>query len=119
MLYADHGAALFRLAHAICGDDELAADAVGAAIASAVEAGQPDQRPLRELARATFRACTELVEDPAPQRALLALTLWGDHTYDDAAALLRLSPATAAQVLRTTLLEVARDRSPGGPQGWW
>ncbi len=131
-LFDEHGAALFRLAHMICRNVEMASCAVvqafDAAFTDNLRTGK-EPRIAHDLARLTYLACTlthpvpsdPTVQDQAaaitttePQRrALLALTMHGDHTYAEAAALLYIDPDTAAQALRTTLL--AHTHPPTSP----
>ena len=133
--YDEHGIALFRLAHAICRDDEMAAAAVVQAFHAAFADSSRTDRDARifhDLVRLTYLACMDAYAAPngpadegseAPdatpmdacllgldcqRRALLALTLFGDHTYDEAAALLHIEPSAAARALRITLRESGR-----------
>jgi hypothetical protein len=113
---------LFRLAHVICGNVEMASSAVCQAFEAAFsDTHRHADRPptSRDLARLTYLACTltpllscapsgtdvpgALTPTEPQRRALLALTMYGDHTYREAATLLHIDPASAAQALRTTL----------------
>lgn len=124
---------LFHLAYAVCGDIETAGSSVVHAFETAAKDPhfQVDgSRSAHDLARLTFDASIgHLDSRPTPtgpfqgpsetddatptsawfrsqdleHRALLALTLFGDHTYREAAALLDLDPGNAAQMLRTML----------------
>jgi DNA-directed RNA polymerase specialized sigma24 family protein len=133
--YDEHGTTLFRLAHAICRDDEMAATAVvqafDVAFTDSRRTGQ-DVRIPQDLVRLTYLACLASCSAPrgpadehpeatdatpisacllgldCQRRALLALTLYGDHTYDEAAELLHIDPSAAARALRITLRESAR-----------
>ncbi len=130
-MYDRHGTALYRLAYTICLSVEPASLAVVQAFHDATDdvalagVGTARQRVRHVLARLTYRACqpwqplrrgselhdpagTAVVSSPLlpldPQRrVLLALTLYGDHTYHEAALLLRMDPDTAAATLRQTL----------------
>jgi DNA-directed RNA polymerase specialized sigma24 family protein len=133
--YDQHGTALFRLAHAICGDEERAATAVVQAFDVAFTDSRRTGRVVlipQDLVRLTYLACVACCTAPpgtadgspgandatplsaclvgldCQRRALIALTLYGDHTYDEAAVLLHIDPAAAARALRITLREAAR-----------
>jgi len=49
------------------------------------------------------------------RRALPALTMYGSFTYNEAASMLHLEPASAAELLRTALRESAQPGSDGSP----
>lgn len=132
-LYDRHATALFSLAHAISGNAEAAVSAVSKAFQEACAdpaTGDFGREVHHELSRLTFLACRppgNASEDPrlapapgagAPtdydvtvanprHRALLGLTMYGDHSYRDAATLLDLEPADAAAALRMMLREYA------------
>lgn len=117
------------MAYLICQDSEQASDALVEAIADATDAAPlliGGKRMTHDLARLTLLACAEIVptvyqpvqnapvDDPPSlqewmsclephRRALLALVMYGDHTYDEAAALLRVESDSAAWALRVTL----------------
>jgi hypothetical protein len=145
-LYDRHGTALLNLAVTVSGSRVDAASAVVAALASAcadAASTDPALSVLHELSRLTFQSCdvsntsapTTLTarahDDVVPgavgldslgprQRALVALTVYGEHTYREAGGLLGLSPGVAAQLLRLALLDafhVVRTglRSPAVP----
>jgi hypothetical protein len=126
----------------LCGGDrEKASTAVAQAFARAAD--QPSLlgggRGASELARLTYLSCADLFPDvdqrgdedqPAVgvdtsrarpsrgdlrRRALLALTMYGNFTYNEAASMLRLEPASAAELLRTTLRESAQPGSDTSP----
>jgi hypothetical protein len=131
-LYDRHGTALLNLAVTVSGSRVDAASAVVAALASAcadAASTDPALPVLHELSRLTFQSC-EVSNTSAPpttltararddvvpgavgldslgprQRALVALTVYGEHTYREAGALLGLSPRVAAQLLRLALLD--------------
>ncbi len=103
--YDRHGAALFRLAHTLCGDTVQAEAAVSSAFHDAFAGRRdvaPGSRPCHDLARLVYLACSP--GQPAPCAvALLALTMYGDHTYAEAAALLQVDAQVAAAMLRAAL----------------
>lgn len=143
-LYDRHGSGMFCLAYLSTSDPDAAADAVVAAFegAETVTTYADPKRIARALARRTFLACPLYppVRDPgtgpngAPRpdelshmsqraRQLIGLTLFGSHSYRQAAALLRLDPQTAASVLTELLrdtahregcLEVGVNHAPNG-----
>ena len=120
-----YGATLFQLAWVISADCAVASSAVVRVIvaASLDHARLEQSRSLRaELSRLTLWACTVPVTagDPSPvapideegagmsgvlrsipprDRALVALTMFGDHTYREAAALIGVAPETATEAL--------------------
>lgn len=51
------------------------------------------------------------------ERALIALTIFGDHTYREAAVVLGMAPETAAELLRDTLHTIGEGygHAPAGP----
>ncbi len=127
-LYDSCGERLFRLAHLVTGDTAAASAAVVTAFELAYGGSTlvpSDRRAWHELARLTYAACREPDVSPpsrnhdtwpaemAPvccmrtwfpqQRALLALTMHGDHDYREAATLIGLEPRWAAALLRGTL----------------
>lgn len=125
-LYDRHGAALFNLAYVVSLDPLVADAAVVRAFTMASAATKHSVASITayQLARLTFLACYSDSPRSASagstagstgcwdamsrrQRALLALTVHGGHSYRDAAALLELNPTEAAEVLRTTLHEAA------------
>lgn len=123
-LYNRHGASLYRLAYAICGDVEMACAAVAQAFGAAfTDAGRTsrEEQISHDLARRTYLACSLMLSTSTaasardvgitagrpstldPSRALLALTLHGDRTYNEAALLLDIDPLVAAKTLRAEL----------------
>ena len=126
------GATLFRLAHLVCQDEGQASTALVHAFATVSSAGPPfpaGRQLTRELARSTVLACTETMPAlsgpattsepleegglPLRGRALLALVVYGEHTYREAATVLHTDREAAAQELRSALRSVADGRDIG------
>lgn len=97
-----HACGLFDLAYTICGSGTVAESAVLDAFQAACadsSSTDPAKRVSQELSRLVFLACRAAEEViPAESRggdtrhALLGLTLYGEHTYAEAARLLGLEP---------------------------
>lgn len=121
-LYDGHGTALFRLAHAMTGDVDAAERAVVEAFRRACGSRRtgPARSVGQELTRFIVEAClkessvastrrpgtdesssADLVESQG--RVLVGLTMHHQYTYRDAAALLEMDAAVAADLLRTAL----------------
>ena len=85
-----------------------------AAAASAASPGPRDAAP-----SANVGAYVEgmLCAIGSRERALVALTMFGDHTYREAAAVLEIAPETAAELLRSTLhtIGAANGHGPATP----
>jgi len=133
----DHySATLVRLAWVISGDCTIASSAVVKVIvAAALDHArlEPSRAMLFDLSRQTMWASLAAADDtwsPASweevagadardvlrsidprDRALVALTLFGDHTYREAATVLGLAPDVAADLLRDTLVAIGQARS--------
>lgn len=126
-LVDQHAATLLRLAFVVSADSAIASSAVVRVIVSAAldhERLEPSPLMLAELSRLTLWACAAPAEAiglssagprgqigcrdgdvvlrsiPPRERALAALTMFGDHTYREAAAVLGSDPQTAADLLR-------------------
>jgi len=110
-LYDTYGAALYRLAHIVVGDSGRAETAVCEGFRSARAhplVGEAPEDAWRELVRLTLLAAWTMSGTGRTGAALLGLTLFGDHTYREAALLLDMEPDEAADVLRAALRDVAR-----------
>ncbi len=128
-LYDAYGAELYRLAQVVVGHSAGAQLAVCEgfrhARARPVDGVAP-QDPARELVRLTLLASRAIAEDERLGASLLGLTIFGNHTYREAALLLGMAPDEAADVLRTALLDarhpsvrpaVTTNRSPRSTLG--
>jgi hypothetical protein len=127
-----HGQALFALALVVCEDAETAESVVVRAILDACTpaelavgaVGRQElaryvyvlwQRRGAEAVSAGTRTCAD-PEVPAStgaglssrQRSAIALALFGDHTYREAASLMGLAPPDVAELMRSGLIAAAR-----------
>jgi len=145
-LVDQYAAKLFRLAWVVSADCAIASSAVVRVIvATSLDRARLERsRPvLAELSRLTVWASLAPVAaagvSPAGprgaevgvdvggvlraicprERALVALTIFGDHTYREAAVVLGMAPEVAAELLRSTvhLIGEAYGRGPAKPDG--
>lgn len=142
-LYDDHGSALFGLALAVSRNPTAAGSAVVEAFHgfNALPSTQAPGDERRDLATLIIRACrtgcctTNNHEVPRPsdadpahpksrwdelvylQRELFGLVIHGGQTYREAATTLGLDPDHAAELIRTTLLDLGEPcgQGPGEP----
>lgn len=126
-LYDRCGEHLFRLAHIMTGDTDTASSAVVRAFEQACTRSTlapAGSQSWHELARLTYAAASREADSgralrtraacacarrccmrawSPEQRALLALTMYGDHDYREAARLIGLDPRWAAALVWGTL----------------
>ena len=103
-LYNRYGVLLYALALMVTTRRSDAESAVVEGFrAAATAANEQSHTTLHVLARATFAACPPIAGRAAQWAALLALTLYGAHTYREAAATLGIEPEDAARYLRIDL----------------
>ncbi len=125
-LYDRYGTTLYRLAHALTRNADQAESVVLQVFTDACAAGSlPTPRPVRAelthlvlVAYLGFVTSHDLAAEVPGSRlsrrewALVGLTLHGDHTYRDAAAVLELDPAVAAETLSSALRAWAAPARP-------
>ena len=131
-LWKDHGTPVYWLAYAVLGDETAATRAVALGMVDFVRLDETTATPhetRRTLARHVYRHSAELARELSPspkrppvmgwlaqlawlQRASLALCCYGEHTYEEAAELLDISPRTAAQLLTAGLQELSSLSKP-------
>lgn len=102
VLYDRYGAAMYTFALTVTRSPAAAAAAVLEVFRTAAATSAPG-RAWQRLAHATLAACPPSEEPEVLSRSLLALTLYGSHTYREAAVLLGIDSDEAAQRLRETL----------------
>lgn len=123
VLYDRHSAALFNLAYGVSGDLAAAGSAVHQAFGrvcadpSSTRSGTPLRRNLARLTFLASREAADHIQDEIPkesvkgrcssvrgqERALLGLTMYGGHSYREAAELLLIDAGDAAEILRASL----------------
>ena len=117
MLYDAYGPSLYRLARVVVGT------AAGAELAVCEGFHLVRTRPVdaatgqdlwHELVRFTMLPSSTSTGDGGAGAATLGLTMFGDHTYREAAQLLDIETEVAADVLRTALHDVRRSRVEPG-----
>ncbi len=124
-LWDGHGGAAYALACALCGNESVAAEAVGRAIAdlSGSIDGVSTEEVQRRLVRQVHLHAQVVVDEVVGgvalppviawvsrfarlQRASLALCVFGGLTHREAAVLLGVPPSTVADLLRAGLREL-------------
>jgi len=124
-LWGAHGPSVYALACALLVDEEAAAEVVTLAMTDYARSsdGQASGDARRSLARRVYRLSQEIADrGPATQlpavmvrldqlaqlqRACLAVCVFGEHTYREAADLLGVPPTTVAELLTAGLREAA------------
>jgi hypothetical protein len=135
-LWERHGGSAYAIACVLLGDSAAAGRAVEQAMADLAQSPvrESAREARRSMARHVYRRSQNLSADtsrtlrmpPAMvwisqlaqlQRSCLALCLFGGHTHREAAALLGVTPTTAAGLLTSGLTELGRlaasDPAPG------
>ena len=127
LLWDNHGPSAYALACALLGDERAAAEAVRLAMADLPRSihRASSQEARRCLVRHVYRRAEESTAERSGattlppvmvwvsrlarlQRASLALCVFGGLSYQEAAALLDVSPSTVADLLTTGLREAGR-----------